>query len=615
MIKNKDVSSEIHKLEKLALDAQVANDLDAAMRFYQEAVELDPSSALCYMHMATISLLQGNYHGAMVCDQIALELSPDVAEVHNHIGLVYQKMGELNKATYHFERALEINPKDNFTLSNLASVRKDDLQSAEQLYYRAAKKIIDKRHDFNKYKIEDIVADEIEVSAFVNYLNVIGQIGQWRKIADFKPLLLNIIKYQIEKDIQPSLDPLFAQILFQDQELIQQISRIYAHVACIDPGKKFTEFKSPEDKINIGYIYNSFNSYIYDSSLRALVDKHDKKKFNVFIFQTKYIEQASIYSNFKNAEVIQVSSLSFYAIANKINEYKIDILLDTTGYGINSKLPVLAFRPALAQINFLGNYNTMGAPYVNFLISDEVLIPEENYQYFQESIIQMPQNMAFIMPPYRKNLIRSDYGIPSNKFVLANFSEPLLLEEMTFKVFMDILVNVPETVLVLREDSLDFKHELMQRIDSYGVNVSRIHFIKVDKNKMEALHQLSDLYLDSLVVNSDVDVVTALSLNVPVLAMSSQHTVGRIAHSILASANLTMLVTYNVDEYKNLAIKLVKDANFYKTVKNKCNQIKDTDLFNQNKYLEKYEMGLNKSLAHWCDSLIKNAATEKQIDI
>lgn len=51
---------------------------------------------------------------------------------------------------------------------------------------------------------------------------------------------------------------------------------------------------------------------------------------------------------------------------------------------------VFAERAAPIQVNFLGYPGTMGADYIDYLIADNVLVPDENQSFYTEKIAYLP---------------------------------------------------------------------------------------------------------------------------------------------------------------------------------------------------------------------------------
>ena len=67
----------------------------------------------------------------------------------------------------------------------------------------------------------------------------------------------------------------------------------------------------------------------------------------------------------------------------------------------------------------------MGAGFMDYIISDRVLIDKKNYKFYQEEVINMPGNF-FPVPSFLKisnnNFKRSDFKIPNDSFIFGNLS-------------------------------------------------------------------------------------------------------------------------------------------------------------------------------------------------
>ena len=99
----------------------------------------------------------------------------------------------------------------------------------------------------------------------------------------------------------------------------------------------------------------------------------------------------------------------------KIKEDKIDILIDMQGHMHNNFNQLLLNKPAPIQIHWLGYPGTTGIPTMDYLIADEVIIPEESQKYYTEKIAYLPNcyqcnNTSLIC--HTSKCTRSTYNIP-----------------------------------------------------------------------------------------------------------------------------------------------------------------------------------------------------------
>jgi predicted O-linked N-acetylglucosamine transferase (SPINDLY family) len=52
------------------------------------------------------------------------------------------------------------------------------------------------------------------------------------------------------------------------------------------------------------------------------------------------------------------------------------------GFTEGSRTSVLARRPAPVQVNYLGYPGTMGAEYIDYIIADRIVIPENRNEFY-----------------------------------------------------------------------------------------------------------------------------------------------------------------------------------------------------------------------------------------
>ena len=101
---------------------------------------------------------------------------------------------------------------------------------------------------------------------------------------------------------------------------------------------------------------------------------------------------------------------------------------------------VFAHRPAPIQVNYLGFPGTLGAPYMDYIIADRIVIPEERDGAFitnrsstcRTAIRSMIRSRAIAetMPS------RAACGLPENGFVFCNFNQSYKLTPEIFARWM-----------------------------------------------------------------------------------------------------------------------------------------------------------------------------------
>jgi predicted O-linked N-acetylglucosamine transferase (SPINDLY family) len=106
---------------------------------------------------------------------------------------------------------------------------------------------------------------------------------------------------------------------------------------------------------------------------------------------------------------------------------------------------------------------------------------------------------------------------------------------------------------------------------------------------------MADLFLDTFPVTAHTTASDALWVGLPVLTLAGKSIVSRVAGSLLTNINMKELITYNYDDYKNMALKLSNDKKFYNDLRSKLQKERlSSPLFNTKQYTKDLESIYNK---------------------
>jgi predicted O-linked N-acetylglucosamine transferase (SPINDLY family) len=254
--------------------------------------------------------------------------------------------------------------------------------------------------------------------------------------------------------------------------------------------------------------------------------------------------------------------MSDIEIAQLSRNLKIDIAVDLKGFTQNSRAGIFAYRAAPIQVSYLGYPGTMSADYMDYLIADKTLIPQEFQQAYSEKIVYLPNSYQV---NDRKRLIsdkafmRAELGLPEQGFVFCSFNNNYKILPATFDSWMRILKEVDASVLWLYEDNAAAAHHLRLEAEKHGVNSSRLIFAKnMPLSEHLARHRLADLFIDAFPCNAHTTASDALWAGLPVLTLMGNSFASRVAASLLNAIGLPELITTTSQAYEALAIELAK---------------------------------------------------------
>jgi len=270
---------------------------------------------------------------------------------------------------------------------------------------------------------------------------------------------------------------------------------------------------------------------------------------------------------------IDGKTLSDEEIASRVRETEIDILIDLKGFTQDARTNVFALRPAPIQVSYLGYPGTMGASYIDYIIADQTVIPDECRKFYSEKIAFLPNTYQ---ANDRKRVIsdkaftRSDLGLPSQGFVFCCFNSSYKILPDVFDCWMRILKQVEGGVLWLLEDNASAASNLKKEAVARRVSSERLVFAKrMPLPEHLARHRLADLFLDTLPCNAHTTASDTLWAGLPVLTCLGETFAGRVAASLLNAVRMPELIATTLEAYERMAIDLATHPEKLATIKHK----------------------------------------------
>ena len=246
-------------------------------------------------------------------------------------------------------------------------------------------------------------------------------------------------------------------------------------------------------------------------------------------------------------------------------------------------------------MNFLGFPGTMGAPHIDYIVADRIVIPEGSEIHYSEKPICLP---ACYLPSDATRAIagntptRAQAGLPETGFVFASFNNAYKFNPSMFDIWMRLLKAVPDSVLWLPERPPLVLRNLRREAEARGVSASRLVFAPLVANPGEHLARLRliDLFLDTLPYNAHTTAADALWAGVPILTSPGNSFQGRVAASLLRALDLPELIAATLADYESKALALARDRSALRAIRAKLAQNCDTaPLFDTRRFTRNLE--------------------------
>ncbi|HZQ41199.1 MAG TPA: tetratricopeptide repeat protein [Rhizomicrobium sp.] len=527
------------------LAQQGQSDFAGALAAHERALRLQPGLLPARLGRGAALRALGQTGEALPDYEAVLAADPANADAWNGRGALLRKLGRMDEALDSFSKAIALLPQFAEALQNrgelLCDVKKDyaaahaDLQRAMALAPDRPSLADNLLHVEMMRALEACDLDRVQALA----AQMPALVAAGRIVPPFMLLLASDDpRLQLENARRlvsarfPSRPPLWR-------------GEAYGH-----------------DRIRLAYISSDFNNHAVAGQIAALIERHDRTRFEVLAISTGADDAGPQRRRLKRAfdRFENVRGQDASAIAALIRDLEVDLLVDLNGHTEHDNLDVLRRRAAPAQATWLGFAGTTGAPFIDALIADAVVAPDAGL--FSERLYRLP-DVFFPTDPDRtigQAPSRADAGLPADGFVFCSFNRPWKISAPVFACWMQILEAVPGSVLWLKEANPAQRRSLEARAAAAGIDPARLVFAPpLPLAAHLARHQLADLFLDTFPYTGHATACDALWAGLPVLTCKGATYAARVSASLLHTLGLDALTTESLDDYQALAIALARD--------------------------------------------------------
>lgn len=518
---------------------------DAAEIAARRILELAPQSAGAWSNLAAILYKQGKGKEAESAARKAISLDTASAGAWNNLSVAMCEQGRYEEAEDAARRALGLDPQLAETWSSLASVLEHRRKHRDAV--QALIRLLELDPDYR----------------FAN-----GRLLHQKMLCcdwDGLETLHESIKRDLN-DNRLSAEPFGHQAIATSTRELFQCAKLYCsevHPGCAASTAALSQI-SGAGKIRIGYLSGEFRHQATSILMAELFELHDRDRFEIVAFDNGSSDHTAFRNRLERAfdKVVPIAGLDDARAAGLIRTEGIDILVNLNGYFGKGRTDVFALRPAPIQVTYLGFPGTIGAPYIDYLIADRVVIPTEDVAYYAEKIVFLPHCYQV---NDRKRVIaetqfsRAMLGLPPGGFVFACFNNNYKITPQQFDSWMRILTQVDGSVLWLLEDNPIAADNLRREARQRGIDPLRLVFAgRMALPDHLARHRAADLFLDTTPYNAHTTASDALWAGLPVLAQLGTTFPGRVAASLLTAIGLPELIASGPDEYEKLAVELAR---------------------------------------------------------
>ena len=530
---------------------------EEAVASYDRAIVLNPQGSLAFAaHRDKAFLLKDlkRLEEALASYDCAIALKADDPEVYLNRGCVLQELGCHEEAIASFGEAISLRPA---------------LVEAHQ--GRAFSLLNKGRHEMALASFDQAIVlkpDQKYLLGFRRYVQM--QVCDWTGIAAYLA--------QLETDLRAGLpvSAPFQVLALVDSPLLHRLAaEVWVNEECPpDDSMGAIPNRQPSGKIKVGYFSADFRNHPVSLLTAELFETHDRSQFEIIAFAFGPRVQDAVRARLERSfdRFVDVSEKSDWDVVEAAREMALDIAVDLGGFTEFARPKVFAMRAAPIQMSYIGYLGTMGAPYVDYVLADPVIIPPEARQHYSEKIVYLPSYQVndSRRPAVEHALPRAELGLPATGFVFSCFNSNYKIGPATFDTWMRILARVDGSHLFLYTGNEMTRQNLRAEASRRFVDPDRIVFGEyLQHGDYLARFRAMDLFLDTLPYNAGTTASDALWAGLPVLTQAGRGFAGRVAASLLTAIGLPELIAATAAEYENTAVRLATDPREMLAVKQK----------------------------------------------
>ena len=592
---------------------------DDAIACYQKALKFDPNFADAYNNLGNALHNKGHFDDAIACYQKALKINPNFADAYNNLGNALHDKGHINGAITLYQKALELNPSCIDAYMSLGNILREKgyLDDAITCYQKALHVKPEFAEAYNNIGVAFMDEDNIDeavrcfqkslqlkpdsAETYSNLVYLLQQTCDWQKLDGVTVRLDGLTSKSLDTGIKPAESPFLSITRHTNPSLnftvakswSLDIARAMSNVKMHFP---FDDRTTGKTNIVIGYLSNEFRNHATAHLMLSLFGLHNRDEFKIFCYSYGKDDRSSYRVRIQNDcdKFVDLTSFNYTDAAKHIYEDQVDILVDLKGYSRGNRLAICALRPAPIQVSYLGFPGTTGADFIDYIITDKIVTPEEHAPYYSEKFVYLPhcyQVNDHTQPISNKAWRKKDFGLPENSFVFCSFNHPYKIDLVMFDVWMRILRQVPESVLWLLFKNKISENNLRREAEARGVQPERLIFGEnLPKDEHLSRLRLADLSLDTRIVNGHATTSDALWAGVPVITLQGSHFASRVSSSLLSAIGLPKLIIHSLEEYEALAVGLAHNPVELQVIQQKLDKNRLVDpLFDTPRFVRNLE--------------------------
>lgn len=561
---------------------------DEAVAAFARALTLAPDHALALANLGKLYARRGRLDDALTCLRRAIELEPNHAAHHVDLGDALLAGENWADALASFTRARALDPKNPRASLGLG------LSLAGQGRFAAAAD-----------QFRTLVASQPDLfEAQYNLALALFRGGRHADATD---------AFRAAVSCDPTHAKAHAALIFA-MDLDPRVAPAEAaaerrrwaarHAEPAPLCRAHANDRDPERRLRVGYVSGDFKVHSAAEALAPVILSHSDAVEVVCYSEVRKPDLVT--ERFRAAVPRWRESwrMSDDELDAHIRADGIDILVDLSGFTEGNRLTVFARKPAPVQAQAWGYPLGSGLAAMDYLLSDPVLIPEEEHAFFPETVHYLPSCLVLSPPADAPEPVPPP--VEANGFVtFGSFNRATKINDDVLRIWAEILRRLPLARLVAKDAAFEeatTRAWFVNTLGDFGIAPDRIELQgRTSRREHLAAYRQVDIALDPFPGSGGVTTFECLWMGVPLVTLYGDRPAGRASASILATIGMAEHVAASTSDYVATAMRLAtaRDA-LHAARAGLRDRVRGSILCNHRAYCAEVEAAYRLFWRRWC---------------
>jgi len=561
--------------------------LEEALEAKKISVSLAPNDANAIYNLGNSLRDFGRLTESEACYKKAIEIKPDYALSYYNLGLTLTELGRKSEAEKAYRSAIQFAPKYFKAYNNLGRILREKyfLKDAEDCYRTAINLNPDYIESYCNLG-ENLIQQGRSQESEANYRQALALNSQHLRIYSSWFVSLNYNNHSLN------------EYYHSEEKKFGQLAREQATI-------KFSQWhcEPHPERLRIGFVSGDFRTHVVSYFLEnMLIELKKNNKLDLFAYSNflKTDKIDKIAERFKGYFNVwhPIASLTDEAAAQLIHDDNLHILFDLSGHTAHNRLPLFAYKAAPIQVTWLGYWATTGIEEIDYILVDEVGVPNTKQACFCEKLVYLPDTRLCFSAP--KDCFMYVKPLPALKNGFITFGCFQSLKKVTdemLSLWGKILTHLPAAKIRFQCPQFHdkkFVTTFYKRLEQVNITPNQVELYHIGSRfDYFIAHSSVDMILDTFPFTGGTTTCEALWMGVPTLTLAGNSLISRQGASLLSAAGLENWIATHHEDYINKAVYFANDIEGLANLRSKLReQVLASPLFDAPRFAKNFEKTL-----------------------